>query len=198
MKIELKSLITIYKGYSIGFFKDLLLNLKYKRKKFKYIGDNVSYKQMNSKFLFSKNITLEKNSKVLDYAMFDGVGGITIGACTIVAPECTILTSNHQYDENKIELLPFNNELVKKAVLVQEYCWVGRRVMIMPGVTIGKGSIVAAGSVVTKDIESYSIVGGNPAKLIKTRDKNKVEQLIQEGKCWNDPSVNVDTKKVYK
>ncbi|WP_442859821.1 DapH/DapD/GlmU-related protein [Anaerobutyricum hallii] len=56
-----------------------------------------------------------------------------------------------------------------KPVYIEDNVWIGRRVLIMPGVCIGTGSIVAAGAVVTKNVEPYSIVGGNPAKIIKYR-----------------------------
>jgi acetyltransferase-like isoleucine patch superfamily enzyme len=55
-------------------------------------------------------------------------------------------------------------------VIIEDDCWVGANSIILPGVTIGQGSIIAAGSVVTKDVEAFSIVGGVPAKKIKDRD----------------------------
>ncbi|EDK30597.1 antibiotic acetyltransferase [Vibrionales bacterium SWAT-3] len=62
---------------------------------------------------------------------------------------------------------------------IKDGVWLGMRAMIMPGVTIGEGAIVAANSVVTKDVEPYTIVGGSPAKLVKHRfDKPVVEELI--------------------
>lgn len=182
----------------MNIFKKFILEYKYKKKKFKFIGENSNYKQFNSKFISSQNITLCKNSKVLDYAYFDGSGGIEIGECTIIAPKCTILTSNHNYDEDTIEFLPFNNEMISKEVIIEKYCWIGREVLITPGTIIGEGSIVAAGSVVTKNVEPYSIVGGNPAKLIKKRDSQKIKKLISENKCWNDPNMNKDPKKLFK
>ena len=54
-------------------------------------------------------------------------------------------------------------------IVIEDDVWIGARVIILKGVTIGKGSIIGAGSVVTKDVEPYSIVGGNPAKLIRKR-----------------------------
>ncbi|NCB55040.1 MAG: acyltransferase [Epsilonproteobacteria bacterium] len=57
-----------------------------------------------------------------------------------------------------------------KPVVISDHVWIGTRAIILPGVTIGEGAIVAAGSVVTKDVEPYTIVGGNPAKFLKKRD----------------------------
>lgn len=62
--------------------------------------------------------------------------------------------------------------------VLQDGCWLGMRAMIMPGVTIGEGAVVAAGSVVTKDVPPYAIVGGNPAKIIKYRfPENDIKRL---------------------
>jgi len=174
--------------------KKLIIYLKYRKKKFKSIGENVDYKQIHSKYLFPQNITLNKNSKVLDYAYFDGVGGIEIGECTIIAPKCTIITSNHNYDEEKVDMLPFNNTLITKKVTIQKYCWIGRNVMIMPGVTIGKACIIAAGSVVAKSVNPYSIAGGNPAKLIKNRNKEKIDILIKDKNCYNNKDIDKNNK----
>ena len=164
--------------------KKIFLYFKYKKKQFKNIGINVDYKQYNSKFIYSKNISIESNSKILDYAFLDGAGGIDIGYCTILAPYVTILTTNHNYENNLVSL-PFDSKMNIKPVKIGNYCWIGRNVMIMPGVKVGDYSIIAAGSVVTKNISDYSIVGGNPATLIKYRNKNEIDLLSKENKCIN-------------
>lgn len=56
-------------------------------------------------------------------------------------------------------------------IIIDDDVWIGAGAIILTGVTIGKGSVIAAGSIVTKDVEPYTIVGGNPAKLIKKRVK---------------------------
>ena len=182
----------------MSIFKKIFLYLKYRKKRFKSIHKTVDYKQFNSKFINSNYISIGKYSKILDYAYMDGKGGIDIGRCTIIAPHCTILTVNHNYNENSIEYLPFDNINITKKVVIEDYCWIGRNVMILPGVTIGKASIVAAGSVVTKDIEPYSIVGGNPAKLIKTRNRDKTEKLMKNNRCWSDRRININHKKIFR
>ena len=68
---------------------------------------------------------------------------------------------------------------------IEVYVWVGRRCIILPGVTIGKGAVIAAGSVVVKDVEPFAVVGGNPAKFIKYRNIERFEQLEKE----ENPSV---------
>jgi acetyltransferase-like isoleucine patch superfamily enzyme len=181
----------------MGIYRKVFLYLKYRKKKFKFLGKDVDYKQKNSKFLSSDNISIGNYSKVLDYAYLEGIGGITIGDCTVIAPKCTILTVNHNYNDETIDMLPFNNLNIMKEVIIGNYCWVGRDVMILPGVKIGEGSIVAGGSVVVKDVEPYSIVGGNPAKIIKYRNKEKIQNLIKNKKCWNNKEININNQKKY-
>lgn len=63
----------------------------------------------------------------------------------------------------------FQGKMDSQEIRIEDDCWLGTRVMIMPGKTIGYGSILASGAIITKDVEPYSVMGGNPAKLIKKR-----------------------------
>lgn len=94
--------------------------------------------------------------------------GITIGNDVMMGPDCMMFTSNHRTDNLDIPMWHQGFTEVKP-IVIEDDVWIGARVIILQGVTIGRGSIIAAGSVVTKDVEPYSIVGGNPAKLIKKR-----------------------------
>ncbi len=176
--------------------KNIHLYFRFRKKKFKKIGRYADYKQLSSRFLFPEKIEIGNNTKILENAFFDGVGGVVIGKCCMVAPYCTILSCNHNYDQD-VKFLPFDNKMIMKKVVIKDYCWVGRNVMIMPGVTIGVASIIAAGSVVTKDVSDYTVVGGNPAMLIKKRDEVRINALILSGQCINDLKVNKNNKKEY-
>lgn len=96
-------------------------------------------------------------------------GPIAIGDNVMMAPEVVIYTKNHQIARTD---LPMNlqGESLPAPVVIKDDVWIGRRCMIMPGVTIGEGSVIAAGAIVTKDIPPYSIAGGVPAKVIKKRN----------------------------
>lgn len=78
--------------------------------------------------------------------------------------------------------LPFKGDIV-----IGNDVWVGRESIIMPGVKIGDGAIIAAYSVVTKDVEPYSVVGGNPARFIKKRFNDELIELLLEFKWWDLP-----------
>jgi acetyltransferase-like isoleucine patch superfamily enzyme len=95
-------------------------------------------------------------------------GGVSIGNRCLIGYRTQILSQNHV-----VPLKPnsiFGSGHRKDKVIIEDDCWVGANSIILPGVTIGQGSIIAAGSVVTKDVEAFSIVGGVPAKKIKDRD----------------------------
>ena len=67
---------------------------------------------------------------------------------------------------------------------VKDFVWFGANVTLVPGVTIGEGVVVGSGSVVTKNIPDYAVIGGNPAKVIKYRDKDTFEKLKNEKKYY--------------
>ncbi len=96
----------------------------------------------------------------------NGFGGLTIGNRTIIGPYTMIHTANHEMDTDR----PIPEQGWNLGpVVIGEDCWIGMGVCILPGVTLGDGCVVGAGSVVTRDIEPYAIAVGNPATSIKSR-----------------------------
>ena len=95
-------------------------------------------------------------------------GTISIGDDVLMGPDVVMMATSHAY--NRIDI-PINQqgEAEERPIVIGDDVWIGTRVIILPGVKIGNHSIIAAGSVVTKSCESYSIIGGVPAKLIKKR-----------------------------
>ena len=92
---------------------------------------------------------------------------ISIGDNVNMGPDVVIYTQNHRTDRTDI---PMNQQgFVKKSVEIGNDCWIGRRVIILPGVKIGNGCVIGAGAVVTHDVPDYAVVGGVPARIIKYR-----------------------------
>ena len=94
-------------------------------------------------------------------------GGVEIGERTLIGYRTQIISGNHKIPNNKNTIFGAGHEYSK--VIIGSDCWIGANCIIMPGVSIGEGAVVAGGSVVTKDVEPFTIVGGVPAKKIKSR-----------------------------
>jgi acetyltransferase-like isoleucine patch superfamily enzyme len=106
-----------------------------------------------------KNVFINFNSVFLDTCL------ITIGDRTLVGPNVSFYSATHPLDP-ALRNGTRGPELGKE-IHVKEDCWIGGNVVILPGVTIGRGSTVGAGSVVTKDVPEFTVVAGNPAKIIR-------------------------------
>ena len=108
-----------------------------------------------------------------------GTANVIIGDNFHSGIECMIITDSHNYEG---EAIPYDETVISKDVIIEDNVWLGNRVIILPGVTIGEGAIIQAGSVVVKDIPKYAIAGGHPAEVFKSRDKDHYEMLKKEGK----------------
>ncbi|MDB5230182.1 MAG: sugar O-acetyltransferase [Chitinophagaceae bacterium] len=111
---------------------------------------------------FGKHITIGKNVFINHACSFLDLGGITIEDHVLIGPRVNLITENHPIDPSQ------RNSLVLNPILVKRKAWIGAGVTILPGVTIGENSIIAAGAVVTKNVPDNTIVGGIPAKFIKS------------------------------
>jgi len=108
-----------------------------------------------------------------------GCGTVIIGDNFHSGKGCSIITQNHNYEGEKI---PYDSTYICKDVTIGDNVWLGNRVIVLGGVTIGEGAIVQAGSVVVKDIPKYAIVGGAPARQFGERDRIHYERLKAEGR----------------
>ena len=110
---------------------------------------------------FGKNIHIGQRVFINSGCKMQDQGGIYIGDDVLIGHNACLLTLNHEMDpENRADMHP-------KPIHIEDKVWLGSNVTVLPGVTIGEGAIVAAGAVVTKDVDSNTIVGGVPAKIIK-------------------------------
>ncbi len=139
---------------------------------FRGICAKLIFEECGKKVNIDKNTTINRYIKIGDYS---GIGKnsfidkhVTIGKYVMMGPNCNIYTRNHKYSDTKKPMC-FQGFSEYKPVIIEDDVWIGSNVIILPGITIGYGSIIGAGSVVTKDVEPYSIVGGNPARFLKSR-----------------------------
>ncbi|NEU14578.1 acyltransferase [Methylobacterium sp. BTF04] len=116
-------------------------------------------------FFTGNNIIIDDNSVINRFCYVDGRGPLYIGKNVNISHYTIIHTLTHVTNSPSFHA-------IAKPVALMDHCWIGARAIILPGVTVGEGSVVAAGSVVVKDVPPYTIVGGNPAKIIgqRTRD----------------------------
>ena len=107
-----------------------------------------------------------------------GNGTVYFGNNFHSGSECMIITQNHNYDKGNA--IPYDDTFEYKTVRIENNVWFGNRVTVTGNLIIGEGAIVAAGSVVVKDVPPCAIVGGNPAKIIKYRNIEHYEKLKKE------------------
>ena len=149
-----------------------------------YSRINIGQKQIRAfcgKLILTKcgrHVNIEKDagfSSLVELGDYSGIGiraqlngKVVIGDNVMMGPDVCIYTKNHAFARTDI---PMNKQGVdvERPVVIENDVWIGARVIILPGVHIGTGAVVGAGSVVTKDVPCYAVVGGNPARILKMR-----------------------------
>lgn len=117
---------------------------------------------IGARFYQPKNISIGQGTIIGDHVTLDGRATLTIGNHVDIASEVMIFNSEHDIHSE-------NMRPIEESVVIKDYVFIGPRAIILPGVTINRGAIVAAGAVVTKDVPDKTIVGGVPAKVIGPR-----------------------------
>ena len=128
-----------------------------------------------------KNVNIEKGAQFADDLRLGNNSGVgvnaligpcvTIGNDVMMGPDCMLFTTNHGMANLSVPMWRQKSS-APAPIVIGDDVWIGARVIILGGVHVGNGSVIGAGSVVTKDVEPYSVVGGNPAKLIRKRTGN--------------------------
>ena len=132
---------------------------------FKECGLNVNVEK-GARFGSGLNICIGDNSGIGINAYIPE--DTHIGKNVMMGPNCYVINSNHKYERIDIPMCE-QGSIRTEPLCIEDDCWIGRDVLITGGRTIHKGSIIAARCVLTKDFPDYSIVGGNPSRLIKSR-----------------------------
>jgi maltose O-acetyltransferase len=120
---------------------------------------------MKARFYDPRNIVIGEDTIIGEGIVLDGRDKLLIGNHVDIATEVMIYNSQHDVNQE-------NFDATNAKVIIEDYVFIGPRVIILAGVTVGRGAVIGAGAVVTKDIPPYAIVGGVPAKIIGER-RNK-------------------------
>ena len=118
-----------------------------------------------AEFYHPGGVVIGEHCTIGDTCFLDGRNGITVGANVNVGSHVSIYTRQHDVD---------SPDFAEKGapVVIGDYAWIASHAVLLPGVTIGEGAVVAAAAVVTKDVAPYTLVGGNPAQLIRERNRD--------------------------
>ena len=159
-----------------GFFS-IMHNINFFNPKNIFIDKNVILFSNSIFKTFNKNenkneivLKIGKNTSIGEFSCIISSKKISIGENVMIAPHCFITDGTHKFDSKNILIKDQGN--IYADVILENDVWIGTGVKILPGVTIGKGSVIAAGAVVTKDIPPYTLYGGVPAKKIKDIRQN--------------------------
>ena len=144
-----------------------------------YFGKNVN---IEGRVSFGNHISFDDNVEVRNRTKTDSYignnvsinrnavirGYFKIGNDVAIAPNCTIIGANHNFQRTDIAIKQ-QGVSNRGGIIIEDDVWIGANCVVLDGVTIGKGSVIGAGSIVTKSIPPYSIAVGNPCKVIKSR-----------------------------
>jgi len=158
--LRVKNVINYLHPFSLSKLRNILVVIR-----FKYFG---SMSSLSRPYVVAGlgNITIGEDSHIAPFAHIWGQGGVTIGDRVLIASHVAITSLTHDYTHAQIRHAP----IIAKPINILDDVWIGAHSVIMPGVTLGKGCVVGAGSVVTKDVPPMAIVVGSPAKVLKYRE----------------------------
>jgi acetyltransferase-like isoleucine patch superfamily enzyme len=175
---------------SFSYLWDMMWASAWKRR-MKYCGKGVYLRPLSSDLKGIENLSVGDGTLIPKGSTFYCTRAeLNIGKKVIFGPRPTIITGDHRIDIIGKEIIDVSDaeKLPEQdlPVTIEDGCWLGANVTILKGVTIGRGSVVAAGAVVTKSFPPYCIVGGVPAKLIKMRftpeQIEEHERILKENK----------------
>lgn len=166
LKIEIYSILYHIPRMLPGYYFSNKIRGLFLKLFLKKIGKN-TYIGRDIVFEIPGNISIGDNVQINTRCWFSGGGGLEIGNNTLIGPHVVIHSANHNFSSLKEPII--NQGHTFKKVIIENDVWIGANATILPGVTVKKGCVIAAGAVVTKDTEVYGVYGGVPARLLKKR-----------------------------
>lgn len=191
MKRYIKKALSRYYFYSK---RNIIIDkYKFKKYKLKEMGENIRVGE-GWHWGNTDKLEIENDVFISNQSYIDAIGGVKIKSGTMIGPRFTCISANHVYNDSNLKSIPFDDRLVLKPIEIGENVWIGACVSINPGVKIGEGAIVGMGVIVYKDVPPYSIVVGNPMKIINYRDIDLYNKLKHENKIFNKVYLNKPRK----
>lgn len=144
-----------------------------------------TFEEMHNLLAEKLGLNLPESSHIVQPIHIDVAQGLTVGENVFINYNCSMMAAGRILIEDNVQIGPnvmlvttnhdFNHRevVLHRPIVIKNNAWIGGRAMILPGVTIGENAVVAGGAVVTKDVEPNTIVGGNPAKVIKRIEVSK-------------------------
>lgn len=133
---------------------------------FRFSGNNINI-EARAFFGSGSEIDIGDNSSIGVRAEMHGP--VTIGANVMMGPDVLILTINHVVDSVDIPMIQQGMTMPQR-VVIEDNVWIGQRATLLPGIVIGEGSIIGACAVVTRSVPPFSVVAGNPARVVRQRE----------------------------
>lgn len=144
----------------------------------------------NKTLVVSENVGIDKNCTIGDYTYIGPDCSITkasIGRYCSIGRNVNIGVGEHNINEISLNAIFYENpyeELTAKKCVIEDDVWIGVNAIILRDVKIGRGSVIGAGAIVTKDVEAYSVIVGIPGRVIKKRFEEEKIKRIEESKWW--------------
>lgn len=140
-----------------------------RRRDFRSCGDRVCVHHQ-VRFTGCDEISFDDEIYIGPRCQLFGHGGLHICSGVVLGENVTLIASNHRFEGDGLEKIPFDDEVGKKGIRIGRGVWIGQNAMVLPDVRLGEHSVVAAGSVVTKDTEAFGVYAGVPARLLRMRE----------------------------
>jgi galactoside O-acetyltransferase len=154
-----------------------------------FVGSNCILYPRNRLVLGNLAVNTEANMVIGDHVLinaggyFSGEGGLYIGDFTLIGPSACLLSAGHEFDNMDAPIQ--YQRLAYGRVEVGRDVWIGASAVVLPGVSIGDGAVVASGSVVTQSVPTKALVAGNPARLVRFRGEQRKNGLVgRMRKAW--------------
>ena len=125
-------------------------------------------------FWFPEGVSIGRHVSINEWVFIDGWGGVKIGDWVRIAHRVSIISEEHLFNDPSLPI--YKQGKIGKEVIINDDVWIGCGVIILKGVTIGRGAVIGAGSIVNKDVPEMAIVAGNPARVIRYRNVDKMKE----------------------